>query len=200
MNTHIVSFHNGNLHPDIVRYQKRVFDYFRLPLLQVETNLKHPDAIDHWLNNNEWENVTIFDIDCIPLEPEAILFAYMHAKNGMIYGAAQQANHISDSGIYASPAFITFSRETWEKMNKPSFRATEFGDVGHELTMYAPIHNVQVELIWPAHVEVPKWVLGKSSQFGLGTTYQNGIFHAFESRMGNNDIFVNKCKEVLGEK
>ncbi|MES2829678.1 MAG: hypothetical protein V4687_16065 [Bacteroidota bacterium] len=199
MKTPIVSFHNGNLHPDIVRYQKRVFDHFLLPLLQIETKLSHPEAIDDFLNTKQWESIIIFDIDCIPLNKEAPFLAMTKAKQGKIYGAAQQANHIPESGVYASPAFISFSKDTWKKMNYPSFLHSEFGDVGHELTLYAPLHNVEVELIWPTHVEVPRWNLGKESTFGLGTTYQTGIFHAFESRMGNNDIFVNKCKEVLGE-
>lgn len=200
MKTHIVSFHNGNLHPDIIKYQKKVFDLCKIPLQQIETRLSHPEAIDHFLNTEDWETIIIFDIDCIPLQCGAPFLAMAKAKEGIIYGAAQQANHIPESGIYASPAFIAFSRKTWEKMNKPSFLHSEFGDVGHEMTLYAPLHDVPVELIWPTHVEVPRWDLGKESCFGLGTTYQTGIFHAFESRMGNNDIFVNKCKEVLGEK
>lgn len=199
MDHKIISFHNGNLHPDIIKYQKKVFDFLKLPLIQIHTQLSHPYAIDNWLNNNNWDVVTIFDIDCIPLDPEPLLLAYIKARDGVVYGAAQQANHIPESGIYASPAFISFSRDTLDKMNRPSFMHSEFGDVGHELTLYAPLHNVEVKLIWPIHVEVPKWSLGKASTFGLGTTYQTGIFHAFESRMGNNDIFVNKCKEVLGE-
>ena len=199
METNIVSFHNRNLHPDIIKYQEKVFDFFEFPLIQIETKLSHPEAIDYFLNNKQWQNIVIFDIDCIPLNKEAILLAMAKAKEGNIYGAAQQANHILESGIYASPAFISFSRETWVKMNKPSFLHSEFGDVGHEMTLFATLHNVEVELIWPTHVEVPRWNLGKESTFGLGTTYQTGIFHAFESRMGNNDIFVNKCKEVLGE-
>lgn len=197
MKTRIVSFHNGNLHPDIVKYQKKVFDHFKLPLEQIETRLHHPDAIDYFLNNDDWENVIIFDIDCIPLNKEAAFLAMAKAKEGKLYGAAQQANHIPESGIYASPAFISFNSVTWDKMNNPSFQPTEFGDVGYQMTANAIMYDVDMELIWPTHVEVPRWDLGKESCFGLGTTYQTGIFHAFESRMGNNDIFVNKCKEVL---
>lgn len=196
MNKHFnISFHNGNIHPDIIKYQKLVFDKFGLDLLQIETQLQHPDAIDNWLLNNDWDTVAIFDIDCIPLC--GLEKAFKYANLGYVYGAAQHANHIPKSAIYASPAFIVFSKETYNKINKPSFMATEKGDVGHLITLEAKKYGVDVHLIWPTHVEVPKWDLGKGSCFGHGTTYKNEVYHAFESRMGNDKIFVKKCKQVL---
>ena len=168
-----------------------------MPLLQIETQLQHGEAIDDWLQNNEWDTVAIFDIDCIPLATieEAIKYALLDH----IYGAAQHANHIRNSIIYASPAFIVLSKETYEKLYKPSFKATNKGDVGAEITIHAHRFGVPVKLIWPTHVENPKWDLGRESCFGHGTTYDNKIYHAFESRMGNDKIFVRKCKEVLAK-
>lgn len=166
-----------------------------MELQQIETKLQHAQAIDEWLLNNDWDTVAIFDIDCIPLR--GIEEAIKYANLDHVYGAAQHANHILKSPIYASPAFIVFSKETYERLGKPSFEASEKGDVGASITFSARENDVPVKLIWPTHVEVPKWDLGKDSCFGHGTTYEDKVYHAFESRMGNDKIFVRKCKEVL---
>jgi hypothetical protein len=54
--------------------------------------------------------------------------------------------------------------------------------------------------MWPSSVEEEKWILKDDQKFGRGTTYGDRVYHAFESRMGNVSLFVNKCKEILGEK
>ena len=191
-----ISFHNGNLNPDISIYQKKVFDKLGIELTQIETDLQHGQAIDHWLKNNDWNTVTVFDIDCIPLNGESVKIAIDKAVCGILYGAAQQAGHIEGSWVYVSPAFMSFSKVTYDSLARPSFVATKKGDVGAEMTHEAFV-KCGYELIWPTHVEAPKWALGSSSQFGLGTTYQTGVYHAFESRMGNGKMFIEKCKKVL---
>ncbi len=171
-----------------------------MPLLQIETTLQHPDAIDDWLLHNDWDRVAIFDIDCIPIIRLTEFFdsKFCVGSKDIIWGAAQQANHIKGSEIYASPAFIVFTKIVYKKLLYPSFNPSDKGDVGYLITERAS-HNVDVELIWPTHVEIPKWDLGLNSCFGHGTTYDNKVYHAFESRMGNDKIFVKKCKEVLSK-
>lgn len=168
-----------------------------MDLLQIETKLQHGQAIDDWLFHSDYATVAIFDIDCIALGQITEALAYANLNN--IYGAAQQANHIKGSGIYASPAFIVFSKETYDALGCPSFMHTDHGDVGSEITYIAEKNNIPVKLIWPTHVQVPKWDLGKESCFGYGTTYEDKVYHAFEARMGNDKIFVRKCKEVLAK-
>lgn len=46
------------------------------------------------------------------------------------------------------------------------------------------------------YVETPMWDLDDGIKFGYGTTYNN-IYHSFESRFNNVDMFINKCNEVL---
>ena len=55
---------------------------------------------------------------------------------------------------------------------------------------------------WPTHIEEEKWPLYHSehNRFGLGTTYNDCIYHAFYSRNNLSDRFLDKCKHVLGEK
>ena len=60
------------------------------------------------------------------------------------------------------------------------------------------IKNIQIKYLYPSHVERPDFVLEENIKFGMGTTYEGGIYHAFESRFTKNDyFFINKCLEIL---
>src|SRR5687767_6243318 len=106
----IVSFHNGNIDPEIIKYQKLVFEHFGYKVNQVYTKLPHGEAIDAYLKR-PFDEIAIFDIDCIPLVPE---WQHEELMGYAIYGAAQQANHIPGSGIYCSPAFMCFDYSTFK--------------------------------------------------------------------------------------
>jgi hypothetical protein len=51
--------------------------------------------------------------------------------------------------------------------------------------------------MYPTSVEEKKWILTENEKFGIGTNYENRIYHAFESRFNNTNNFINKCKEIL---
>lgn len=199
-----VSFHNGNVSGDLVRAQKAVFDHFGYTdHLQIHTNLSHGEAIDEWLNTRHWDEVAIFDIDCIPLNNNWHHHAHILLANGYLYGVAQKANHIPGSEIYIGPAFVCFDRIWYETHDKPSFVADSKGDVGYRLTQASGPGSKR--MLWPIHAEEPKWDLDGVLSFGLGTTYalageiEGIIYHAFESRFqhGSTSRFIEKCKEVI---
>jgi hypothetical protein len=53
-------------------------------------------------------------------------------------------------------------------------------------------------MLYPSHVETPHTILENNVYFGYGTTYNNEIYHAFESRFKQRDgYFINKCKTIL---
>ena len=108
MNTRIISFHNGNLLPELIEYQKKVFDFFGMPLEQIQTELSHAAAIDKWLNEEDWDMVMIFDTDCVPLQKE---FMFNNPFINFIVGNAQRSSHIVGSKDFAAPSFISFSKE-----------------------------------------------------------------------------------------
>lgn len=203
MNTRIISFHNGNIPQDVLQAQKKVFDKFELNLEQIETTLQHPDAIDHFLATEQWDVVAIFDVDSIPLIPgyvESEIEFVLHNK--YLSGAVQHASHIPDSIDYVSPAFCVLSKEIFERLGKPSFAPTYRGDVGAELTYKAKENNVFTYMLPVTHVVKPMWPLVNGKMFGIGTTYGDVIYHAFESRMNTEarNLFIEKCDEVLRDK
>jgi hypothetical protein len=161
----------------------------------------HALGLDDYFRDFKHENFVILDIDCIPLADWVIPWALEHARNGILLGAAQRANHLSNGRhLYAGPCALTFSRATFESLGKPSFRATDRGDVAEELTYRAEEAGVPVQLLWPTHVVEPRWTLLKDVPFGLGTTYGGAFFHAFGISKGSTvNLFLEKCREVLGQ-
>lgn len=190
-----ISFYNSNIDLRVIEYQKKVFDHFGIEVEQVLTGMTHPDAIDFYLKTASWEEVALFDIDCIPLVQNILEIARMAVQNDVIYGAAQNANHLQDY-IYCSPAFMCFTRSAWTGAGKPSFREVDKYDVGGYFSSLR-----EKLLLYPTKVEAPIWRLTDTKMFGHGTIYDGLVYHAFESRCNHEStsMFIEKCKEVIGE-
>ncbi len=142
----------------------------------------------------------IFDIDCIPLQEWAMSWFLENAMAGTLVGCAQRANHLNNGRhVYAGPCALAFSRETYDRLGRPSFRGTERSDVAEEITRGCEELNIPLTLLWPTHVELPKWSLLPGVEFGLGTTYGDLVYHAFEiSKGATKDRFLSRSSEVLG--
>ena len=67
-------------------------------------------------------------------------------------------------------------------MGRPSFDQTHRSDCAAELTYFAIDKGFEVKLMYPSSVEVPMWDLEDGVKFGYGTTYENNIYHSFESQ------------------
>jgi hypothetical protein len=200
----IISFYGSNINKEIVENQKRIFSLFGHSIKQIlcEPWIEHSKHVDDFLrSDNEWEWILIFDIDCIPLNKNILDRAIKTInEREVIFSAAQKANHIPDSQVYGGPFFIGFSRKTYEALGKTSFSPTYRSDCGGELTYSAKEKKIDIELLYPSSVEVSKWYLDENHDFGLGTTFDNSIYHSFESRFDNSGLFLKKCKEIFNAK
>jgi len=198
---HIVSFYMSNIPEEVLFYQKKVFQKFGYNLNQIHFHDSHAKAIDRYLTGNNWEFVSLFDVDSIPLHRNVLHNAIKTCThNNAIYGCAQQASHLLNRFIYAAPSFINFTYTTYEKLGKPSFSQTERADVGGEVTLRCREVGVAVNLLFPTHAEEKIWSLGEHHMFGLGTTYEGQVYHAFRIRRdGHAHRFIEKCKAVLDE-
>lgn len=195
----IITVYNEVIPRDVVENQRRVFEKFGEKIIQIKPKVweGHAHAVDKHLLNNEWNYVIVFDIDCIPLNANVIKEAREWALNNVgLYSVAQNPNHIKGAPDYASPAFIAFSKRTYEYLGKPSFQGTKLWDVGGELTHRAREKGLTVKLMYPSHVEIPKWKLKDGRMFGIGTTYENKVYHHFEGRRITKS-FLDKCKQIL---
>jgi hypothetical protein len=196
----IVSFYNEKVPIKVIEHQRKVFEHFGQTINQIKPEIwqGHGGSIDTFLKNNDWEWVIIFDIDCIPLNntviPEAI--DWIRSNIGL-FSVAQKASHIENSIIYASPAFIGFSKNTFELLGKPSFTCTKRSDCAGELTYLAIEEGFEVKLMYPISVEKKLWPLRDGEMFGLGTNYENKIYHQFYSRNHMSVNFYSICNQIL---
>ena len=198
----IITVYNEVNPKDVVESQRKVFEYFGEKIIQIKPDVwrGHASTVDAYLTENEWDHVILMDIDCIPLNKNVIKDARDWALNNLgLYSVAQNPNHIPNAVDYASPAFIAFSKKTYEELGNPSFQQTQKWDVGGELTHRAIEKNMTIKLMYPSEVEIPKWKLANGSMFGIGTTYDNKVYHHFESRKFNHSNIMNsKIKSILG--
>ena len=199
----IITAYNDMIPSNVVDGQRKIFEKFGEKIIQIKpaTWGGHAHTLDEWIKNNEWDHLIVLDIDCIPLNKDVIKNAREWVQNNIgLYSVAQNPNHIHNAVDYASPAFIAFSKKTFEELGKPSFQGSNQPpwDVGGEFTYKALEKNIPVKLMYPSEVEIPKWKFADGSMFGIGTTYENKVYHHFEGRrFARENLFTKKVKKIL---
>lgn len=198
----IVSFYKKGLNPDIINYQKKVFDKFEVPLLQKEFETHHHDAIEAFLKNEQWDSVSIIDIDLIPLRKDVFKIAEkIISENPVIYGNAQASN----SSAYVAPSFLNFTRFIYTKVGYTSFCGGFYEDkeidVGEGFSITAKQKNIDIQFSFPTKSLIPLWKCDHGIhhfEFGIGTYYDNNTFHCFQVRQPDRQqIFIDECKKLL---
>lgn len=192
------------LNQEISYRQKEVVKFF----LPSHTEHIQFRGRDHWVGINDFldsyhsDTYLILDFDCIPLNKDIFHWMFEEARKGVLVGCAQRANTWHNGRHnYAGAFCLCFTRKLWEKIGRPSFRPSERGDTGEELTYRCEALGIPVIMLKPTHVEIEKWTLKDGTKFGYGTTYHHAIYHAFE---GSNETtneskrrFLKKCREAL---
>jgi hypothetical protein len=226
MSHKIVSFYGNDLPNEIILLQKKVFNFFEMDVEQIpfKSNLtadRHADAIQDYLNSeNEWDTITLFDVDCIPISEDCINKAINYiSDNNTIYGNAQASNLFDINPFktppFAAPSFLSFSRKVWEESNCKNFRFTHYpnpdGNItevdvaemfsrenekqGRRLVLSYPV-KCENDHTWKydGHFDYPKF------SYGNGTEYESGTFHNFQIRIPDKQVvFINYCKKILNE-
>jgi len=207
----IISFYLDNLNNEVVKYQKKVFDFLNIPLEQVKFSGTHGSAIKKYLDNNDdWDIITIFDVDCIPLSLKPFDEIKKYVNDETIYGNAQ----ISNSTPYCAPSFISFTKSLYKNSLHKSFEGqfypNELGvsveaDCGEVFTKENLKQGKNIILSYPVKIIDKKWSYqGNESypgfDYGNGTTFDNDTFHYFQIRFNEHQqSFINFIKIFLNE-
>lgn len=208
-----MSYYLDNIPKEAVECQAKVFDKLRIPLIQKKYKY-YPDPpwkcfyecildIDKWISEQK-ELMILFDIDAIPLSKMFLVEYFIpFIEKGYLIGPAQRTVapefHEIHPLVYAGPAMLGFSAETYKKLKKPTLFCTDKTDVGGLFTIRAMENNVPIKLLRPTSCEQLLWKLeGPNLEFGLGTTFDNSLYHAFESRNGV-ERFIKKCNEIIAQ-
>lgn len=198
----IISLYWDNVDPRLVESQRKVFEYFGF---NIDQHKLHKKDHGEWMEENlsaatDDEVVVIVDIDCIPLNRQAVENAIVAARQGHVFGCAQSANHIDHRYVYAAPMFLALTGKTWRHCGQPALRADDEFDAAGRLTVTAQQAGHTVDLIYPSEYSVPKWLLGDTHVYGLFTIYKNSYLHLFESR--NKDLiecFVDIANDIVNK-
>jgi hypothetical protein len=205
MNHKIVSFYHQNLNPEVVRLQKQVFNKLGIDVEQVSFFGSHGQAIRDYLESNDWDSITIFDVDCIPLKSDVVDIAIGLIDDNTIYGNAQ----ISNSIPYAAPSFLSFTRNLWEKSNYKSFEGSFYENLESDCAEIFVRENQKqgkkIILSYPTKVDKPKWYyegndVYPSFTYGNGTFFENNTYHNFQIRLQETqEQFINFINNFLNE-
>ena len=200
----VVSFYMDNIRRGVVAAQRRLLARF-LPdgvaVRQIRTGLKHAAAIDAFLAETRFRNVIVLDIDCVPVADGAIERLIDGAVAGKLIGTVACANHLANGRhVFIGPYGMALSRDLWERLGRPPCAATERGDVAEEFTYAAEAKGLPVEPLWPVASDDTIWELPNGIRYGHGTTYEGGLWHAFEIRHRDHQAaFIRRCEAFLAE-
>jgi hypothetical protein len=170
--------------------------------------------MDEVCKSSKADLIGFFDIDCVPLNREKIFECVKFAsKNDSFIGIAQVSNHIPPANhIYVAPAFFIISKKCWHNLDR-SFKAYRIdtlneliikygrgGDVAEGLSYQADLLKVPYRVLLPTHVYKPKWKLSCIAQYGIGTIFDNVVYHLYESRFDENvDLFEKHCQNIIDD-
>jgi hypothetical protein len=165
----------------------------------------HGEWMDNIMNNSVSDVVGFLDIDCVPTNRQVVDDAIAWAaENKSFVGIAQASNHIPPkSHIFASPAFFFIWRKTWKAMQRPTFSETPNGDVAENVCYAAELSDIRYKVLYPTHwtaepVEGHAWRLHNYGLYGVGTHFEEGVYHLFQGRIERNvQMFVNRCDDIV---
>ena len=199
----IYSGYMSNMLQSVLDAQRSVFDTFNIKLNQVlwtKSDLLG-DFLNHIVDTEDVDFYVFFDIDSIFLKPDALEILIKMTGKNRIVGAEQVSVHVKgyEDHIFAAPSCFCISKELYNKMGRTRFDYTYRGDDTQELTHAAQEQGIEVMFLRFAHCEKPNyyWKLPNGKTYGYGSTYEDMVYHNFESRFAKVHYFIDKCKEVV---
>jgi hypothetical protein len=94
------------------------------------------------------------------------------------------------------------SKQYYEAIGKPNTVNNHRSDVAQELTRAAVEHEKRIKMYFPTSFQgIPRggiWRLGGYGYYGIGTIYDNKMYHLYQTRFAKNvDMFVETCNHIL---
>jgi hypothetical protein len=207
----IASFYKSDLNSEVVDLQRRIFETLEIPLEQISFEDSHSQAIDRYLENTDFESVTLFDVDCIPLSKDVVEIAKNLIDDDTIYGNAQITTYLTPPFVtfpFVAPSFISFTRNLYETSIEKSFYQTQYPydsgfrtDVAEAFVKSNLDRGKKMILSYPVESRSYKWGfdgdnLYQPFKYGNGTRFDNNTYHEFEIRNGEEG-FINYARQFL---
>lgn len=219
MKHRIVSLYKSDLPQEIVQCQKKVFNFLSISLEQIPFEGAHSWAIEDCIKKyNDWDSITIFDVDCIPLSKNCIDRALKEiSDDNTLYGNIQASN-TSDinkprTPPFVAPSFINFTKKFWETSAHKKFDFCWHqnpdgikmeADVAEVFTIENRKKGRRIVAAYPTRcLTVPEWrYLGghgyEPFDFGVATEFSSETYHNFQIRIPSKQkYFIKYCDELI---
>lgn len=195
---------------DVTEAQKSVFTHFELPLNQEFENIPHGQWLGkrcvELMNVQAVDIVMFFDLDCVPLSPDLFKHLLSKVDSNTICGIEQTCESNKSNGhIYAGPACLAIPRNilqnVYRQMDRLCFTEDEYSDVAQRFTYDCEQCGVNVNFLRVTSCEDPRWRVGQTNtMFGVGTTYDEMIYHHFliGREPWRRPDFIRKCNQIKG--
>lgn len=204
MKIEINTLHWDNVDQNMLQAHKKVMQHFGLPVNYHNVNINHGAWMNQVVGESSSDVIVVIEPDCIPLSRNKVLecISYVNKHNTFI-GIAQVSNHIPPrSHIYAAPGFFCIRKSVYDELGRPSFSETRRSDTAEEICYLAEERGIKYRALLPTHFEKEPteglWPLSNLGYYGIGTVFDNTVYHLYQSRMAQNvDMFVQRCEEVV---
>lgn len=192
-----------NNNPTVQEMHSKVMKHFDIPVNYTIENVHHGVWIDSIMNTIDSDIYVFFDGDCIPLNRAAVDEAITHCANGYLVGNAHVTNCIkAKHDLFCGAAFLVISKPYYERIKKPSAINNKRSDIAQEFTRSAVELELRLKMNFPTTFQaVPSggiWRLSGYGYYGIGTIYDEKIYHLWQSRFEKNvELFKETCDLVL---
>ncbi|PIQ27185.1 hypothetical protein COW36_16665 [bacterium (Candidatus Blackallbacteria) CG17_big_fil_post_rev_8_21_14_2_50_48_46] len=193
-----------NTDPRMVEAHQRVMRQFEIPVNYFSENLPHGFWMNEILRLSEADVIGFLDIDCVPLHKGIIfqLMNFAHQYQSFV-GPAQVSNHLAQvPHVFAAPSCLFLSKKAYEQLGRPSLIENERADVAEELSFQAEAQGLRYRAMYPTRFEhAPEnelWALGNYGIYGIGTLYDDQLYHLFQARFSQHlALFLTRCEQIL---
>lgn len=153
------------------------------------------------------DHVIFAENDSVPLQENILETVLDFVKNRKtLFGICQNSGHkkAPDGGFispYVGPAFAAFSVDLYKKLSPDFDHHTDRADTLEEFSYKVKESGNIISLIYPSEVKLRNCQLDAGCSFGMGNKYSDLIYHASQCNNPESvELFVNVCKEIIGEK
>lgn len=198
------SLHWDNVNKDMLDAHKSVMKHFDIPVNYHNLNWNHGTWMQVIHSESKSDVVVTIEPDCVILDKQKVLDIIRYAyKNNTFVGIAQVSNHIPPkSHIYAAPGFYVMPTKLYNELNCPSFTETYRSDTAEEISYIAEEKGIRYRALRPTYFEGEPgeglWPLSNLGYYGIGTVFEDTVYHLYQSRMAQNiELFVKRCSEII---
>lgn len=181
----------NNVNSKLIETHKKVMNHLGLVVNYTEGNYDHGSWMNYILNNIKSDIYFFVDIDCLIFDKSVIEESVSYITNEYLVGNAQVTNCIkAKHDLFCAPAFLGISKKYYESIGKPSAVNNRRSDVAQEFTRTSVEKEKRLKMYFPTSFQsVPKggiWRLSSYGYYGIGTIFDEKIYHLFQSRFDEN--------------